>query len=147
MNKNLLYLMASAMMGMADAAEHRHVPDEPQPPKRTCKDCYFYMGGTYCKRVKHNVNKLTPANGCVYFKGKIIMAQKKVTLEVGDLFKQAWKGCLQPMWFKVLSINRPNNSLRVECHSFGGDYHEEEWDDLDVTENAFSIGEYKMMEV
>lgn len=70
MNKNLLYLMASAMMGMADAAEHRHMPDEPPPPKRTCKDCYFYTGGTYCKRVKHHVNKFTPANGCVYFKEK-----------------------------------------------------------------------------
>ena len=89
MKKNILYLMASAMVGMADAAEHRHVssdfhlfndghisdaarpvPDEPPPPKRTCKDCYFYTGGTYCKRVKHHVNKLTPANGCVYFKEK-----------------------------------------------------------------------------
>lgn len=70
MNKNLLYLMASAMMGMADAAEHRHMPDEPSPPKRTCKDCYFYMGGTYCKRVKHQVNKFTPADWCTYFKNK-----------------------------------------------------------------------------
>ena len=68
MKKNLLYLMASVMMVMADAAEHRHMPDEPPPPKRTCKDCYLYMGGTYCKRVKHHVNKQTPANMCVYFK-------------------------------------------------------------------------------
>ena len=69
-----------------------------------------------------------------------------VTLKEGDRFQQAWKGCREPMWFKVLSIDRPNNSLRVECHSFGGDYHEEEWDDLDVTESAFDIGEYKMVE-
>ena len=69
-NKKLLYLMASAMVGMADAAEHRHMPDVPPPPKRTCKDCYFYMGGTYCKQVKHHVNKHTLANGCVYFKEK-----------------------------------------------------------------------------
>lgn len=40
------------------------------PPRRTCKDCYFYMGGTYCKRVKHHVNKQTPANGCAFFKKK-----------------------------------------------------------------------------
>lgn len=70
MKKDLLYLMASAMVGMADAAEHRHMSDEPPLPKCTCKDCYFYMGGTYCKRVKHHVNKQTPANGCVYFKEK-----------------------------------------------------------------------------
>lgn len=70
MNKNLLYLMASAMMGMADAAEHRHMPDEPTLPKRTCKDCYFFPRGTYCKKVKHHVNKLTRPNGCGYFKEK-----------------------------------------------------------------------------
>ena len=70
MNKNLLNLMASAMVGMADAAEHRHMTDVPTPPKRTCNDCYLYTGGTYCKRVKHHVNKQTPANGCVYFKEK-----------------------------------------------------------------------------
>ena len=84
MNKKLLYQMATAMMGMADAAEHRnrsrslfheqtkyrHMPDEPPPPKRTCKDCYFYTGSTYCKRVKHHINKFTPANGCAYFKKK-----------------------------------------------------------------------------
>lgn len=68
-------------------------------------------------------------------------------LKVGDTFQQAWKGCTNPMWFKVISIDRPNNKLRVECHG-NNDYccHEEEWDDLDVTESAFSIGEYKMIE-
>lgn len=72
--------------------------------------------------------------------------KSSVTLKEGDRFQQARKGCKEPMWFKVLSIDRPNNSLRVECHSFGGDYHEEEWDDLDVTESAFDVGEYKMIE-
>ena len=38
--------------------------------KRTCKDCYFYTGGTFCKRVKHHVNKQTPANKCGWFKKK-----------------------------------------------------------------------------
>lgn len=33
------------------------------------------------------------------------------------------------MWFKVLSIDRLNNSLRVECHSINGYTHEEDWDD------------------
>lgn len=67
-------------------------------------------------------------------------------LQVGDAFQQAWQGCLNPMWFKVLSLDRDNNSLRVECHSFTGYVHEEEWDDLDMTECAFSVGEYKMIE-
>lgn len=70
MKKNLLYLLASAMVGMADAAERRHMPDVPPQPKRTCKDCYFCPRGTFCKQVKHNVNKQTPANGCVCFKKK-----------------------------------------------------------------------------
>lgn len=67
------------------------------------------------------------------------------TLQVGDTFQQAWQGCTNPMWFKVLSIDRPNNSLRVECHSINGYTHEEDWNDLDVTENAFEIGEYKLI--
>jgi hypothetical protein len=72
------------------------------------------------------------------------MAQRKVTLKVGDRFQQAWKGCKEPMWFKVLSINRPLNKFKVECHSFEGYVHEEEWDDLNLTEAAFNIGEYEM---
>lgn len=67
------------------------------------------------------------------------------TLQVGDSFQQAWKGCTNPMWFKVLSIDRPNNSLRVECHSINGYIHEENWDDLDTTEIAFEVGEYKII--
>lgn len=50
------------------------------------------------------------------------------------------------MWFKVLSINRPLNKVRVECHSFEGYVHEEEWEELNLTEAAFNIGEYKMIE-
>lgn len=67
------------------------------------------------------------------------------TLQVGDSFQQAWKGCTNPMWFKVLNIDRSNNSLRVECHNINGHTHEEDWDDLDTTECAFEIGEYKMI--
>ena len=67
------------------------------------------------------------------------------TLQVGDTFQQAWKGCTNPMWFKVLSIDRPNNNLRVECHSINGYTHEEDWDDLDTIEIAFEVGEYKMI--
>lgn len=67
-------------------------------------------------------------------------------LKEGDIFQQAWKVCTHPMWFKVLSIDRPNNSLRVECHDNRGYCHEEEWDDLDVTESAFNIGEYKLIQ-
>ena len=67
----------------------------------------------------------------------------KVKLQVGDIFQQAWKGCSHPIAFKVLDINREENSLRVRC--FGNAQWEEIWDDLDVTENAFSIGEYRMI--
>lgn len=73
------------------------------------------------------------------------MLPPKVMLKVGDRFQQAWTGCKEPMWFKVLSIDRPNNSLRVACYSPRGSGWEETWDDLDVTENAFRIGEYKMI--
>lgn len=69
-----------------------------------------------------------------------------VTLKVGDKFQQAWNGCINPMWFKVLDIDRPLNKVKVECHSFDGFSHEEEWDDLNLTEAAFVIGEYKMIE-
>ena len=67
------------------------------------------------------------------------------TLQVGDTFQQAWRDCTNPMWFEVLSIDRPNNSLRVECHDISGYTHEEDWDDLDTTEIAFEIGEYKFL--
>ena len=73
------------------------------------------------------------------------METNKQTLKVGDMFQQAWRGCTKPMWFKVLSINCALNKCRVECHSHDGFMHEEEWDDLDVTENALSIGDYKMI--
>lgn len=70
---------------------------------------------------------------------------KKVILQVGDCFKQAWEGCREPMIFQVLDIDRDKNSLRVKCMQPGGYNHEEEWDDLNVTEAAFSIGEYKII--
>lgn len=68
-----------------------------------------------------------------------------VTLKEGDMFQQAWQGVKEPLAFRVLSIDRPNNSLRVKCMGRGYT-HEEEWDDLDTTEIAFSTGEYKMLE-
>ena len=67
-------------------------------------------------------------------------------LKVGDKFQQAWKGCMRPLAFEVLRIDRPNNSLRVKVIGTNGYVHEEDWDDLDVTESAFEIGEYKMIE-
>lgn len=70
---------------------------------------------------------------------------EKVTLQVGDHFQQAWKGCTKPIHFTVLEIDREKNSLRVKCTSIDGYSHEEDWDDLDVTEIAFETGEYKMI--
>ena len=49
------------------------------------------------------------------------------------------------MWFKVLEIERPLNKGKVECHSQDGYSRIEEWDDLNLTEAAFNIGEYKMI--
>ena len=69
----------------------------------------------------------------------------KVTLQVGDHFQQAWNGCTKPIHFTVLEIDREKNSLRVKCTSIDGYSHEEDWDDLDVTEIAFETGEYKMI--
>lgn len=65
-------------------------------------------------------------------------------LKEGDKFRQAFRTST-PMSFQVLSVNRDNNKLRVLCTSFDGYSHEETWDDLDITESAFEIGEYKMI--
>ena len=73
------------------------------------------------------------------------MATNKVTLKVGDRFQQAWKGVEKPLRFKVQAIDRENNRLRVVCYYDRGFAWAETWDDLDVTENAFIIGEYKMI--
>ena len=67
-----------------------------------------------------------------------------MTLQVGDRFQQAWSGCTSPMFFVVLSIDRERNRLMVRCTSNDGFIHEEEWDDLDITEMSFDIGEYKL---
>ena len=68
----------------------------------------------------------------------------KVDLKVGDIFSQAWKGCQEPMWFKVLNIDRATNSIEVECHSFDGlNVFPELWS-LDSTEAGFEVGEYKL---
>ena len=68
-----------------------------------------------------------------------------VKLKVGDHFRQAWRGCQKPLLFTVISIDRDKNTLRVKCTGVEGYSHEENWDDLDVAENAFTIGEYKMI--
>ena len=68
----------------------------------------------------------------------------EVNLKVNDIFSQAWEGCQEPMWFKVLSIDRATNSIEVECHSFDGlNVFPELWS-LDSTEAGFEVGEYKL---
>lgn len=37
----------------------------------------------------------------------------KVILQVNDIFSQAWKGCHKPMRFRVLNIDRTNNSIEA----------------------------------
>lgn len=69
----------------------------------------------------------------------------KIILQVNDIFSQAWKGCHKPMWFKVLKINRANNRIEVECHSFDGlDVFPETWY-LNTVETGLEIGEYKLV--
>lgn len=69
----------------------------------------------------------------------------RVILQINDTFSQAWKGCLKPMWFKVLSIDRATNSIKVECHSCDGlNVFPEVWS-LDITEAGFEVGEYKLI--
>ncbi len=69
-----------------------------------------------------------------------------VRLKVVDAFQQAWRGCAKPMHFKVLNIDREKNMLKVKCTDIECYSHEEEWDDLDVTERSFGIGEYKFID-
>lgn len=69
---------------------------------------------------------------------------EKVNLKVNDIFSQAWKGCQEPMWFRILNIDRITNSIEVECHSFNGlTVFPELWS-LDSTEAGFEVGEYKL---
>lgn len=70
--KAIAYMLA-ASLAMTDNKGMKNVyqnTDVQRPQRRTCKDCYFYTGGTFCKRVKHHINKQTPANKCGYFKSK-----------------------------------------------------------------------------
>lgn len=71
--------------------------------------------------------------------------QPRFELRRGDLFQQAWLGVREPLAFRVLSVDREKNSLTVKVIGRGAGY-EETWDDLDVTEMAFEIGEYRMLE-
>lgn len=86
-------------------------------------------------------------NGHVKLSDETLPEYLRPYLQVGDCFQQTWtwKDRTKPMWFKVLDINREKNWLKVECHSVEGYSHEEDWDDLDVTEMAFDTGEYKMV--
>lgn len=70
--KTLAYLLVTGLAATEYMREGNDYPsiDTQRLPRITCKDCYFYMGGTYCKRVKHHVNKQTPANRCAFFKTK-----------------------------------------------------------------------------
>ena len=69
---------------------------------------------------------------------------EKITLTVGDKLIPVFSSTISH--FEVLSIDRPNNSLKVRCVSLVNGYsHEEHWDDLDVTEKALEIGEYVLI--
>lgn len=39
----------------------------------------------------------------------------KITLNVGNVFRQSWKGCTNPITFEVLSLDREHNNLKVKC--------------------------------
>ncbi len=71
------------------------------------------------------------------------------TLQVGTVFQQAWKGCTNPIFFKVLELDRERDYLRVSCTDTKGYSHEEEWegpgDGLAFTENVIDMGEYKII--
>ena len=70
---------------------------------------------------------------------------EKINLKVNDIFSQAWKGCQKPMRFKVLNIDRTNNSIEVECYSFDGfNVFPEVWS-LDSTEAGFEVSDYKLV--
>lgn len=114
----------------------------------------IWGAGSWWREIKteQDFRKITDADidGTWYVQlAKAMFAKDKqpnaVTLQMGDEFRQAWEGCKDPLSFRVLSIDRENNSLRVKVMGNGTE-HEEEWDDLDTTENAFGIGEYKMIE-
>ena len=70
---------------------------------------------------------------------------EKVNLKVNNIFSQAWKGCQNPMWFRVLNIDRTSNSIEVECHSFDSLNVFPEVLSLDTTEAGFEIGDYKLV--
>lgn len=69
----------------------------------------------------------------------------KVDLKVNDIFFPSVERMSEPMWFKVLNIDRTSNSIEVECHSFDGlNVFPEVWS-LDSTEAGFEIGDYKLI--
>lgn len=115
------------------------------------KDFLIHLekGQVYNVEVKHegDMEVYVLCNGHVKLSDETLPKYLRPYLQVGDCFQQAWRGCTKPIWFKVLDINREKNSLKVECHSAEGYSHEEDWDDLDVTEMAFDIGDYKMIGV
>jgi hypothetical protein len=66
----------------------------------------------------------------------------KRTLKVGDKFKPIYDYA-PLLTFEVLSIDRENNSLKVRVNGNKvSDTWDENWDDLDVTELAFTMGDY-----
>ena len=64
-------------------------------------------------------------------------------LQIGDQFQQSWTA--KAMSFRVLELDRNKNTIKVECTSYEGYSHVETWDDLDVTEMSFDIGEYEII--
>ena len=68
------------------------------------------------------------------------------TLTKGSVFVQSYPGCINPVIFEVLEIDRDRDYLKVRCTC--DDYsHEKEWqgesDGLEFTEMSIDIGEYK----
>ena len=66
-------------------------------------------------------------------------------LKIGDRFKPTFS-TENRLLFEIVSINQENNECKVKVVNQQGYSWEETWDDLDITENAFEIGEYMFCE-
>lgn len=70
------------------------------------------------------------------------------TLTKGSVFVQSYPGCINPVIFEVLEIDRDRDYLKIRC-TRDNYSHEEEWqgesDGLEFTEMAIDIGEYKIV--
>lgn len=68
--KAIAYMLAVSLATLDNKETESPRQNVSSDYRPTCKDCFFYTGGTYCKRVKHFVSKQTPVNGCAYFINK-----------------------------------------------------------------------------